>query len=299
MKVTRRQIRSIIREELNLSSSELSTHGPLTEAQLQEIAPVILGVGRALVAAAGGAAKGIASVSKNVLPALRKGGKAISDLLKNSPEILDAAVEMLAAAKDKVPDLEGVDLSSPEAILDALKGKAGKVIEDVLQQAEPDLSKGLESEPEHFDDEDVTHEEEDIAKAAAEIKGENMKITKRQLRRIIREAISDTTYGSQRYYTDAAGKRQPVPPGGDLSRQSPAEVRASNVEIPYRDKYFKWVSEKGHRIPYASSVLASYVIDSGIDEEEMRKIAVHMSIEPSDVTRDVDRQLEEKEIQGL
>ena len=126
-----------------------------------------------------------------------------------------------------------------------------------------------------------------------------MKITKKQLRRIIREAVSDLTHGAQRYYTDAAGKRQPVPSGGDLSRRSPAEVRASNVKIPYRDKYFKWVSEKGHRIPYASSVLASYVIDSGIDEEEMRKIAAHMSIEPSDVTRDVDRQLEEKEVQGL
>ena len=99
-----------------------------------------------------------------------------------------------------------------------------------------------------------------------------MQITKKQLRRIIREAVSDLTYGSQRYYTDAAGKRQPVPSGGDLSRRAPDEVRASSVEIPYRDKYFKWSKEKGHRIPYSSSVLASYVIDSGIDEEEMRKV---------------------------
>ena len=126
-----------------------------------------------------------------------------------------------------------------------------------------------------------------------------MKITKRQLRRIIREAVSDLTYGSQRYYTDASGKRQSVPSGADLSRRSPDEVRASNVEIPYRDKYFKWSKEKGHRIPYSSSVLASYVIDSGIDEEEMRKIAAQMSIEPQVVLRDIDRQLEEKEIQGL
>ena len=126
-----------------------------------------------------------------------------------------------------------------------------------------------------------------------------MKITKQQLRRIIREAITDTTYASQRYYTDASGKRQPVPSGGDLSRRSPDEVRASNIEISYRDKYFKWSKEKGHRIPYASSVLASYVIDSGISEEEMRKIADHVAVEPRDVLRDVDRQLEEKEIQGL
>ena len=126
-----------------------------------------------------------------------------------------------------------------------------------------------------------------------------MKITKRHLRRIIKEAISDLTYGSQRYYTDASGKRQPVPSGADLSRRSPEEIAVSSRKIPYRDKYFKWVSEKGHRIPYASSVLASYVIDSGISEEEMRKIAAQMSIEPQDVLRDVDRQMEEKEIQGL
>jgi len=126
-----------------------------------------------------------------------------------------------------------------------------------------------------------------------------MKITKRQLRKIIREAISDTTYATQKYYTDASGKRQPVPSGGDLSRRSPTEIAASNVEISYRDKYFKWSKEKGHRIPYSSSVLASYVIDSGISEEEMRKIADHAAVDPQDVLRDIDRQLEEKEIQGL
>ena len=126
-----------------------------------------------------------------------------------------------------------------------------------------------------------------------------MKITKRQLRKIIREAISDTTYATQKYYTDASGKRQPVPSGGDLSRRSPAEIATSNREIPYRDKYFKWSKEKGHRIPYSRPVLASYVIDSGISEEEMRKIAAHMSIEPRDVLHDVNRQMEEKEIQDL
>ena len=126
-----------------------------------------------------------------------------------------------------------------------------------------------------------------------------MKITKRQLRKIIKEAISDLTYGSQRYYTDASGKRQPVPSGTGLSRRSPEEIAVSSRKIPYRDKYFKWVSEKGHRIPYASSVLASYVIDSGISEEEMRKIADHAAVDPQDVLRDIDRQLEEKEIQGL
>ena len=120
-----------------------------------------------------------------------------------------------------------------------------------------------------------------------------MKITKRQLRRIIREAITDTTYATQRYYTDKSGKRQPVPSAGDLSRRSPGEIATSNVEIPHRDKYFKWVSEKGHRIPYSSSVLASYVIDSGTSDEEMRKIAAHMSIEPRDVEREIKLQLDE------
>ena len=124
-----------------------------------------------------------------------------------------------------------------------------------------------------------------------------MKITKRQLRRIIQEAISDLTYGSQRYYTDASGKRQHVPSGVGLSRRSPEEIAASNRKIPYRDKYYAWAKEEGHRTVMASSVLASYVIDSGIPEEEMRKIADHAAVDPQDVLRDIDRQLEEEEIQ--
>ena len=126
-----------------------------------------------------------------------------------------------------------------------------------------------------------------------------MKITKRQLRRIIKEAIADMRDVTTKYYTDVSGKRQPVPSGVGLSRRSPEEIAASNRKIPYRDKYYAWVREKGHRTVMASSVLASYVIDSGIPEEEMRKIAAQMSIDPQDVLRDIDRQLEEKEIQGL
>jgi hypothetical protein len=126
-----------------------------------------------------------------------------------------------------------------------------------------------------------------------------LRITKRHLRRIIKEAIADMRDVTTKYYTDASGKRQPVPSGADLSRRSPEEIAVSSRKIPYRDKYFKWVSEKGHRIPYASSVLASYVIDSGISEEEMRKIADHAAVDPQDVLRDIDRQLEEKEIQDL
>ncbi len=126
-----------------------------------------------------------------------------------------------------------------------------------------------------------------------------MRITKRQLRNIIREAVSDLTHGSQRYYTDTSGQKQPVPSASGLSRRSPGEARASNRKIPYKDKYFAWAKEEGHVTPMASSVLASYVIDSGISEEEMRKIAAHVSIEPRDVLHDVDRQMEEKEIQGL
>ena len=126
-----------------------------------------------------------------------------------------------------------------------------------------------------------------------------MKITKRQLRRIIKEAIADMRDVTTKYYTDVSGKRQPVPSGVGLSRRSPEEIAASNRKIPYKDKYYAWVREKGHRTVMASSVLASYVIDSGISEEEMRKIAFHVALDAQDVLRDVDRQLEEKEIQGL
>ena len=104
-----------------------------------------------------------------------------------------------------------------------------------------------------------------------------MKITKRQLRRIIKEAISDLTYGSQRYYTDA----------GPSKWQPGSEKRAMSREIPYRDKYFAWVRKNGHATPMSSSVLASYVIDANISNEEMRKIAAQISVGPRDVEREI------------
>ena len=116
--------------------------------------------------------------------------------------------------------------------------------------------------------------------------GYKMKITKRQLRRIIKEAISDLTYGSQRYYTDTAGKRQLVP-AGPSKWQPGSEKRAMSREIPYRDKYFAWVRKNGHATPMSSSVLASYVIDANISNEEMRKIAAQISVGPRDVEREI------------
>ena len=113
-----------------------------------------------------------------------------------------------------------------------------------------------------------------------------MRITKRRLRRIIREAVSDLTYGSHRYYTDAVGKRQLVP-AGPSKWQPESEKRAMSREIPYRDDYFAWARKMGHATPMASSVLASYVIASGISYEEMIKIAAHISIDSRDVEREI------------
>ena len=60
-----------------------------------------------------------------------------------------------------------------------------------------------------------------------------MRITKRRLRRIIREAVSDTTHAVQRNYTDASGKRQFVPAGRSQAQRARDRAAAhSKVGIP-------------------------------------------------------------------
>jgi len=218
-------------------------------------------------------------------------GDLFAQTLEDNPDIL--------SGEDAGETIEKIVADNPDALKDVL-GDSPDVVGGVADFFEDNP----EAVPEEVTDAITKEAEKDTKAAAEEVEAvaegaSRVRITKRQLRRIIREEVSDLTHGSQRYYTDAAGKRQPVPSGDDLSRRSPAETRAASRRIPSRDDYFDWVKEKGHATPMASSVLASYVIDSGISEEEMGKVAAHMSIDPRDVLRDVDRQLEEKEIQGL
>jgi hypothetical protein len=184
MKITKRQLKRIIKEEVGSSYfRKSSVPGPLTESQLNEIAPIIMGIGRAIAGAASAGAKVAAKAgsaiaktfTKTILPALKKGGPAISKMLKNSPEFLEHAVELLSAAADKVPDLKDLDFSTPEALTTALEGDKASVIEDVLQQSAPDLEKAVQEESYRRQLRMITE------------KSCTMKITKRQLRRIIKE----------------------------------------------------------------------------------------------------------------
>ena len=58
-----------------------------------------------------------------------------------------------------------------------------------------------------------------------------MRITKRQLRRIIREAVTDTTHAVQRNYTDASGKRQHVPAGRSQAQRAADRYRVRSGNL--------------------------------------------------------------------
>lgn len=68
-----------------------------------------------------------------------------------------------------------------------------------------------------------------------------------------------------------------------------------NLDKANREDYTLWSNEMGHITPGASSVLASYVVDMGLEGEynAVKNLSVEMGIDPSDVSREVDRQLEE------
>lgn len=84
-----------------------------------------------------------------------------------------------------------------------------------------------------------------------------MKITRRQLRRIIREAMDDG----------------PIVKG-----------------------YEAWVNERGHITPVASSVIASYLVEYGFepDGEEARHLAQRYGIDLRNISRAVRRERVER-----
>jgi hypothetical protein len=128
---TERYIRKLVREEL----SRVKDKNPLTESQLHEIAPVIAAMARALP-----------KILPAALPMLKKGGKEALKFAKENPEFLSQAVELVGAAKDKVPELKDVNLEDPEALAAAIDCPiAGKLISRILAQAAPELEKAAEA----------------------------------------------------------------------------------------------------------------------------------------------------------
>lgn len=104
-----------------------------------------------------------------------------------------------------------------------------------------------------------------------------MKITKRQLRRIIREAIDP--------------RELEEPPGGYVGDALTRDPRYAYQ--PLAD-YQEWVEENGHITPASSSVMASYVIAKGINYDVTKQLALELRIDPTDVEQDMRRQLKER-----
>jgi len=96
-----------------------------------------------------------------------------------------------------------------------------------------------------------------------------MKITKHQLRRIIKEEFG----GHAR------------PPRG-----------VGGVSQALIDDYNSWVHKSGHITPAASSVMASYFVEHGMEEDHdaHQMMADFFSLEHEDVMRDINRQQSER-----
>jgi len=107
-----------------------------------------------------------------------------------------------------------------------------------------------------------------------------MKITKRQLRRIIREQHDRDVNAGWDYDPDS-----------EAARAGQAEVE----QMQY-DEYDAWVFQTGQVTPAASSVMATYFVEQELtdDKEQIDTIAMGYRVDPQDVMRDIKRQQSEQ-----
>ena len=114
-----------------------------------------------------------------------------------------------------------------------------------------------------------------------------MRITRRQLKRIIKE------YGGRPYdpmeYPEGMNTRGYNPITGDIPQ-------GYTEEDMYYDDYVSWAKKNGHVTPASSSVLATYVVDSGLDEPVWLSIASDVGIDALDVRMDIARQQAEQSV---
>tara|TARA_R110000851_G_scaffold323317_1_gene489894 strand:- start:242 stop:658 length:417 start_codon:yes stop_codon:yes gene_type:complete len=106
---------------------------------------------------------------------------------------------------------------------------------------------------------------------------DKMKITKRQLRKIIKEERAKLLH------ENLGGHSQP--PGG-----------IGGISRALIDDYNSWVSENGHVTPAASSVMASYFVERGIEEDHNahQVMADFFGLSHEDIMRDIRRQQSER-----
>ena len=124
-----------------------------------------------------------------------------------------------------------------------------------------------------------------------------MKITKRQLRRIIEEETIRLM--EQPDIPDIMGamgggkfqpREEPVHAGWD-DEEGDDDWRWEPEQRQYQE-YEKWARDSGHVTPAASSVIATYFVEQGLthDKEHIDTIAAGYRIDPQDVMRDIERQ---------
>ena len=119
-----------------------------------------------------------------------------------------------------------------------------------------------------------------------------MKISKRQLRRIIKE------YGGRPYdpmeYPAGMDTRGYNPVTGDIPQ-------GYTEEDMHLDNYDSWTKETGQVTPAASSVMATYFVEQGLqDDHKLHElIASSFGVDPEDVMRDIKRQQKEYEAGGV
>jgi|LWDU01.1.fsa_nt_gi hypothetical protein len=132
-----------------------------------------------------------------------------------------------------------------------------------------------------------------------------MRITKRQLRRIIKE------YGGRPYDPTIPGdfERARDNPTGDAPPGNNPEWDDEEGDDDWRwepeqrqyQEYEKWARESGHITPGASSVIATYFVEQGLtdDKEHIDTIAAGYRIDLQDVMREIEFQQKEYEAGGV
>jgi hypothetical protein len=133
-----------------------------------------------------------------------------------------------------------------------------------------------------------------------------MRVTKRQLRRIIKEEKAKLKeYGGRPYDPTIPGdfERARDNPTGDAPPGNPGwddeegddDWRWEPEQRQYQE-YEKWARDNGHVTPAASSVMATYFVEQELtdDKEQIDTIAAGYRIDPQDVMRDIKRQQAEQ-----
>jgi hypothetical protein len=121
---------------------------------------------------------------------------------------------------------------------------------------------------------------------------DEMKITKRQLRRIIKEA--KVALLKEQYDRDTNA-------GYDYDPDSdPAQRAQADMEQMQYEEYKTWAKETGQITPAASSVMATYFVEQELtdDKAQIDMMAAGYGIDTQDVMRDIKRQQAEYEVGG-